>query len=508
MATQQFAATTHENISVRPPSRQHLRRLQGNREHAIARRNQSLSQENVPAPHSTVEPIQESHMEEYMAFVARGQRPFPPTPQSDPSATASPPISSLLLSTPSHGASTSEASTPSSTTVTSIGPIRRGRRSAGDKKVAKLAANAKRPTFRLWADNPALQAVLRKACEKVHVHIVTAYPFPSTSRRTRTAEEKYCEVLVEHGLDIQDSINMFDRNKQDIILREENQAHSRMRKAVQVFLEGSYGLKKNPANEEETLHNQSRATWLLDKSRYTYKDINHSARTVQGKFRNKIIEDVVHALWFHNAHALGFKYPSDFNPVKNESMALIFTVVEFELSQYAPTGKPRSSAKFQSSRYPIYDALLAKIGWFESDDSALWLQTRQKISNDAKAATSANVQIEEDLPTDNDSAEERERELVHLRQELSFDMPDRSVNMSSTEIGNPQPLEQELSREDSMIADVSMESVAAATGSAGDSADTARASDTQSDYGRVSGLDSTEVMEDGVDEDAPRQAQA
>ncbi|KAI0310553.1 hypothetical protein OF83DRAFT_1088300, partial [Amylostereum chailletii] len=128
---------------------------------------------------------------------------------------------------------------------------------------------------------------------------------------------------------------------------------------------------------------------------------------LQGKFRNKIIEDVTHDLWFHDVNTLSFKYPSDFTPLKNETMGLIFTAVEYELSLCVASGKRLCTIKFQSSKYTIYDALLTKICQFEADDSAVWLQTHQKISNNAKAAHSKNAQDEENQPpTDDNSAEE------------------------------------------------------------------------------------------------------
>ncbi|KAF8144645.1 hypothetical protein K438DRAFT_1631489, partial [Mycena galopus ATCC 62051] len=122
-----------------------------------------------------------------------------------------------------------------------------------------------------------------------------------------------------------------------------------------------YGFKSGH-NKKTINSNRQLAEDLKTKLTFTFKDVE--AR--KGIYRHPIFQKIINAMWFANRRDEGPSFPEYFSPFPKPALALVLTVVENCIDEWA-TGI-RNDIPFTANEYRgIYQGHIAALERFEND---------------------------------------------------------------------------------------------------------------------------------------------
>ncbi|KAI0643891.1 hypothetical protein C8Q79DRAFT_914610, partial [Trametes meyenii] len=200
---------------------------------------------------------------------------------------------------------------------------------------------------------PHIHKLIMRACHHFEVLIATEDAFPDRALRGQWAMRVWLEVCATHGT----SYTLTDR-VESIITSRDSHAHGALRDKIKSKIAHAYGFRTE-ATERAKAYNLSRHTYLLDcespkpEPHFHYKDVDERAHFAH----NQVMLDALHEHWFPNPAGLGIQYISYFAPVRKETLALVFTTIEFCLDQWADgvlNPKLTFTEKIYKPRYALH----------------------------------------------------------------------------------------------------------------------------------------------------------
>ncbi|KAL1945881.1 hypothetical protein VTO73DRAFT_1883 [Trametes versicolor] len=232
---------------------------------------------------------------------------------------ASTSTAALLMSSASGTSSVmTDVSAPVRGTATLPAPFKNGKVPSGKPKASHY--------------EPRVAKLVNHACHQFEVLLATEQPFPEPGVSVQWATRVWTDVChaVQMNYVLSDSI-------EKVITARASHARGVLRDKIRPLIAQTYGFISD-GTERAKVKNIALYTSLLDRDaqleaepRFHYKDVE----TKQGFAQNKIITTVNKAQWFADTGAAGVKYSSQFSPLREVTIAFIFTTIEFCLDQWA-----------------------------------------------------------------------------------------------------------------------------------------------------------------------------
>ncbi|KAH9949209.1 hypothetical protein B0H21DRAFT_820392 [Amylocystis lapponica] len=282
------------------------------------------------------------------------------------------------------------------------------------RQARKAAHNAKRRRYKHYAENAALQKVLRNTGRLLQVHFATVCPFPDMEQKDRAVTDKFSEALRIHGYD-NDWYTLTNEDEK-LLLGEDSSVRSRVRKAAVANVPKAYGLHKTPRGPQ-VMENRDRVAFLLEDSRFHCK----SPLDKLGRFQHDVIAEIIHDVWFSHPTALGCLYQSSFNPIPSSVLSLVLTVVRHVLLMYKD-GKMHDN-DFTAASWVQYDEYLTAVEQFDSGEmEKVWFRYRQNLFKDGlQFARAVPEEAEREATIQLAQADEMQRELAALQATLAHE---------------------------------------------------------------------------------------
>ncbi|KAJ2981958.1 hypothetical protein NUW54_g10808 [Trametes sanguinea] len=148
---------------------------------------------------------------------------------------------------------------------------------------------------------------------------------------------------------------------------------------------------RTPAEHSAKQQNMMKYAYLLDRDAAAPEPRFHYANLEkrQGFAHNSVILATIKEHWFSSTHALGIKYSEQFSPIREVTLALLFTTVEYCLDQWA-TGLWDKSLTFANKVYhEKYKQHLRHIQDWGDLDRASTRVIRQRLYDRARRASGA-----------------------------------------------------------------------------------------------------------------------
>ncbi|EJF58880.1 hypothetical protein DICSQDRAFT_172540 [Dichomitus squalens LYAD-421 SS1] len=224
-----------------------------------------------------------------------------------------------------------------------------------------------------------------RACHFYSVLICTEDPFPDDDKQVLWADKAWLSICQE--------VQVFYRLTDDIehiIVERHSHARGSLRDLVRPWIESTYGMLTD-GTEHARITNIATYTRLLD----LHSDEPHPVFHYQDTFTpsgfalHPIVHKVIQKSWFSDATGLGVRYSTYFSPIRNVTLALLFTAIEFCLDQWE-TGifnlRLQFTEKLYKSKYIKH--LRAIEDWREIDEE-ITLATMQDFHDRARRASGA-----------------------------------------------------------------------------------------------------------------------
>ncbi|TBU32492.1 hypothetical protein BD311DRAFT_654275 [Dichomitus squalens] len=210
-------------------------------------------------------------------------------------------------------------------------------------------------------------------------------PFEIPSSQVLWADKAWLSICQE--------VQVFYRLTDDIehiIVERHSHARGSLRDLVHPWIESTYGMLTD-GTEHARITNIATYTRLLD----LHSDEPHPVFHYQDTFTpsgfalHPIVHKVIQKSWFSDATGLGVRYSTYFSPIRNVTLALLFTAIEFCLDQWE-TGIFNSWLQFTEKLYkPKYIKHLRAIEDWREIDEEITLATMQDFHDRARRASGA-----------------------------------------------------------------------------------------------------------------------
>ncbi|KAI0820395.1 hypothetical protein BC628DRAFT_1397257 [Trametes gibbosa] len=169
-------------------------------------------------------------------------------------------------------------------------------------------------------------------------------------------------------------------------------SHARggLRDKIRPLVASSFGFLPD-GSERSKVANLTRYNFLLDRDalepapRFHYEDPEEK----RGFAHNKLVTTVIKDQWFVDAAGPGIKYAAQFSPIREVTLALIFTTIEFCLDQWV-SGHYDKNLTFSDKVYRAkYQLHLQRIReWSKIDPQAMRV-IRQRLYDRARHPSGA-----------------------------------------------------------------------------------------------------------------------
>ncbi|CDO78119.1 hypothetical protein BN946_scf184596.g1 [Trametes cinnabarina] len=250
-------------------------------------------------------------------------------------------------------------------------PFRNGQNPSGKPKAGDYAENVTK--------------MINHACRQYEVLLATEDPYPSSSTAVSWAARTWTDVLHSSP-----SKYRLCSRIEKIITSRSSHARGALRDRVRPLIASSYGFVTDGSARAKQ-RNMVRYSYLLDSDsmapelRFYYADLDKR----QGFAKNPIILTMLKEHWFGSSDGAGIKYPVQFSPVREVTLALIFTTIEYCLDQWA-TGLWDKNITFANKAYHVkYQQHLRHIQEWGSLDLDSSRQIRQRMYDRARRASGA-----------------------------------------------------------------------------------------------------------------------
>ncbi|KAI1781758.1 hypothetical protein LXA43DRAFT_1105370 [Ganoderma leucocontextum] len=283
------------------------------------------------------------------------------------------------------------------------------------------ARNAARRRYKNFKTNGQLHNAMHGTMQLLQVKFATQAPFPSPDERKDMATKTFAEVLEE--LMLPEDFHELSDDDIKLLRSEDTSIRSRVQKATIARIVKAYNLVEVPMTTAQVQDNCDRVRALLNQSAFHYQD----PETRVGRFQNPLVFEVIWSAFYLWDGSIACIYPSYFNPIPRELIALVLTSIRHSLKMWE-TGKKVSGKRFAANQYVVYDQYLKALEQYDTGEmQSYWRHIR--CTAHKKGLKFAGVQ-DEDEPMESviELAEDDEldRELAHLRSQYG-DVPPSAV---------------------------------------------------------------------------------
>ncbi|KAI0632831.1 hypothetical protein C8Q77DRAFT_1262809 [Trametes polyzona] len=235
---------------------------------------------------------------------------------------------------------------------------------------------------------PHVAKMINAACHQFDILVFTEQAFPDTGTSIMWAARVWEDVCraAQTPYKIDDRI-------EKIVTARASHARGSLRDKLRPLLAPTYGFKTGEDDAQEK--NIEKYNFLLDRNaddpdpRFHYEDVDTRSRFA----RNSIITTAIQLMWFADASAPGIKYAGQFSPIRDVTLAILFTTIEFCLDQWA-TGHFDKHLTYTDKAYrPRYEVYLTQIrDWCKLNDVATKL-VRQRLYDRARRSSGAPPEV-------------------------------------------------------------------------------------------------------------------
>ncbi|KAK0493098.1 hypothetical protein EDD18DRAFT_1357018 [Armillaria luteobubalina] len=194
------------------------------------------------------------------------------------------------------------------------------------------------------------KSVIHKVLLRYENHIFTINAYPDEKTQSEIVRELWDEVSasVKQKFELTPAL-------QSMIKKRGARCHGNIRDRIQPLIAPAYGFQ---VSDKKKIHqaNKNLYVMLSTGGAFSFKTPGDRYR----RFENKIIFQAICACWFKNQKTPGIKYSDDYDPIKPESVALIITVLENCIDEWA-SGKFAPKPLDEDVQWPRYLAHLADI---------------------------------------------------------------------------------------------------------------------------------------------------
>ncbi|KAH9847642.1 hypothetical protein C2E23DRAFT_741233 [Lenzites betulinus] len=233
--------------------------------------------------------------------------------------------------------------------------------------------------------DPRVDKLIVHACHQYEVLLSTEEPFPEPGSPVTWAFRVWSDVCKSANV----NYTLSDRIEKIIIGRS---SHGRggLRDKIRPLVAGTYGFLLD-GTEQSKVANLARYNFLLDRdaeqpeARFHYEDVETKRRFAH----NRIITTVIKEQWFADMAGPGIKYAAQFSPIREVTLALIFTTIEYCLDQWA-TGHYDKNVTFSDKVYRAkYQRHLLHVHEWCKIDVNTTQDIRQRMYDRARRASGA-----------------------------------------------------------------------------------------------------------------------
>ncbi|KAI9070348.1 hypothetical protein FKP32DRAFT_1537497, partial [Trametes sanguinea] len=230
-----------------------------------------------------------------------------------------------------------------------------------------------------------IKKMINYACHQYEILVGTEDPYPSPNTALIWAARVWADVSCSSP-----SKYRLCSRIEKLITSRSSHARGALQDRIRPLIASTYGFTTDGSARAKQ-QNMARYAFLLDRDsatpepRFHYADVDKR----QGFARNPIIMGVIKEHWFTSADAPGVKYPAQFSPLREVTLALLFTTIEYCLDQWA-TGLWDKGLTFSNKVYhDRYKQHLTHIQEWSSLDPPSSHAIRQRMYDRARRASGA-----------------------------------------------------------------------------------------------------------------------
>ncbi|OJT05253.1 hypothetical protein TRAPUB_3960 [Trametes pubescens] len=228
--------------------------------------------------------------------------------------------------------------------------------------------------------DPRVDKLIINACHQYEVLISTEEPFPEAGTPVMWASRVWSDICKSAEV----NYTLSDRIEK-IITGRASHGRGGLRDKIRPLISGTYGFLLD-GSERSKVANLARYNFLLDRDalepepRFHYEDVEVRRRFAH----NRIVTTVIKEQWFADAGGPGVKYATQFSPIREVTLALIFTTIEYCLDQWV-SGHYDKNLTFSEKVYRAkYERHLLHIREWCKLDSAATRSIRQRMYDRAR----------------------------------------------------------------------------------------------------------------------------
>nr|VWO99816.1 Beta-lactamase (EC [Ganoderma boninense] len=291
---------------------------------------------------------------------------------------------STAQDTPSRSSSTvptalarSASSVPSNSSrpvVNASPPFRGGVVPTGDAKASDYEPHATK--------------LILAACRHFEALVLTEDPFPEDAQ-----QEVWVADAWQHASSVLKLLYTLSERIKKLIVSRTSHARGALKDCIRPMVATKYGFS-SLTDEAAKVANRTLYEHLLDLNNpegaepiFHYQNVD----TMASFARNAIVTHAIREQWFRNTDGMGLQLSAQFCPIREATLAIIFTAIEFCLDQWADGTLKSEGGRFSEKEYkPKYKAHLAHIKLWSKLDPAVTEAIRKQMHDDARTRCYAN----------------------------------------------------------------------------------------------------------------------
>ncbi|KAF8960928.1 hypothetical protein BDZ97DRAFT_1760386 [Flammula alnicola] len=219
------------------------------------------------------------------------------------------------------------------------------------------------PAFRSGADvNPkklkasdfeeVVRALILRAASEYESLVSTSDALPDTAKRFKWARQSWKNACLaaEEPYKITDGIS-------SILQKRGSRIRGHALNQIRPLMVNVFGFKRG-TDAKTVAWNRDLYTKLKTKAAFHYKN----PETLSGYAQGKIISEILHAVWFEDTNSQGVTFKNLFDPIPLETLALIFTILDFCLDEWSDGTRVKAKlwGKDIKDRHEIFHKDLAE----------------------------------------------------------------------------------------------------------------------------------------------------
>ncbi|KAG6823151.1 hypothetical protein H0H92_011208 [Tricholoma furcatifolium] len=239
---------------------------------------------------------------------------------------------------------------------------------------------SEKPTLSDFED-PQVQSLLSKAIRHYESMIITKGPFPDHVLQAQRVRVCWDRVQANDGQKSEALVYELTERMTRLVKKRGSRVRSLFLKDARNTVKTRFGLTKGDG-PRRAAKNLSIVATLISGDKYSFHYKDPKART--GYCENPAIIDILAEVCFCDEEGFGIIYKEDFNPISIETLAFVFTLLYFAITEWS-TGS-WSKVNFTEAQldkhYKVFRADLLK--WAKLNETATTLKRKKMFERACK----------------------------------------------------------------------------------------------------------------------------